>query len=373
MDNNILSVISYEGDNNTLVHRSEIVDFNAKSQLIVHESQEAIFYKDGHALDLFGPGRHALNSENLPFFKKIFAKIFGDKKTPFPCQVYFVNKVYVLDLQWGMAQPIPIEDPKYHILVKARANGTMGIRIEDTRKFLIKIAGQLPNVGKDDVKYAIKGILMSYIKDEISRVMITEKISFLEVSSKMRELSLLLLDKINVDLEEYGLKMPNFFITEINVDDEDYANLKAKKEELAMKFAELDYETEKTVRMAKAMAEARASQGYTYQEERKYDVLEGAAKNEGNAGNMMGVGMGLGMGVGVGSSMGEAFKDVGKKVNEPDQGKKCPQCGQSIPSNAKFCPNCGTQIPQAKFCPNCGCKLEAGAKFCPNCGNKIEG
>lgn len=377
MGNDNLSIISFEGDknniNDTLVHRSEIEDFNAKSVLIVNESQEAIFYKDGQALDLFGPGRHNLNSENLPFFKRIFAKFFGDKKTPFPCQVYFINKVHVLDILWGTPQPLTIEDPKLHIFVRVRANGQMGIQVVDSRRFLVKVVGQLNDVNRDSVKTAIKGIMMSHIKDELAKVMVTERISFLDVSVKMREMSLILTEKINVDLEEYGLKLPNFFINDISVDDDDFALLKEKKEELAMKFAELDYETAREVAMGKARAERRAAEGYSYQEERKYDVLEGAAKNEGSAGNMMGVGMGLGMGVGVGSQMGEAFGDVGKKVNEPAPQKKCPNCGEPVGPNAKFCPNCGQAIPQAKFCSNCGSKLEPGAKFCPNCGTKVEG
>ena len=377
MGNDNLSIISFEGDknniNDTLVHRSEIEDFNAKSVLIVNESQEAIFYKDGQALDLFGPGRHNLNSENLPFFKRIFAKFFGDKKTPFPCQVYFINKVEVLDMMWGTAEPIVLEDPRYHIFVKAKANGIMGIQVVDSRRFLVKIVGQLHDVNRESIKSTIKGMMMLHIKDELAKVMITERISFLEVATKYKEMSLILLNKINADLEEYGLKLPKFNINLIEVDDDDYSLLQDKKLEIAAKYAELDYETEKEVRMGKARAERRAAEGYSYQEERKYDVLESAAQNEGSAGNMMGVGMGLGMGVGVGSQMGQAFGDVGKTVNEQAPQKKCPHCGEPVSATAKFCPNCGQAIPQAKFCSNCGSKLEPGAKFCPNCGTKVEG
>ena len=89
-----LDIVKCEMSNDTLVQRSEIKDFNAKSQLIVHESQEAIFFKEGQALDLFGPGRHSLNSDNLPLIRKVFSAIFGGgNKTPFACEVYFINRV----------------------------------------------------------------------------------------------------------------------------------------------------------------------------------------------------------------------------------------------------------------------------------------
>ena len=115
---NLLDVIKYEGDNETLVHKSYIEDFNSKSQLIVNEAQEAIFYKDGQALDLFGSGRHSLNTNNLPVIKRIFGAIFGGK-TPFSCEVFFINKITRLDIIWGTDTPIQLEDPKYHLLVGA--------------------------------------------------------------------------------------------------------------------------------------------------------------------------------------------------------------------------------------------------------------
>ena len=80
MNNNSLDVIKYVGDNNVLVAKSHIENFNTKSQLIVNESQEALFYKDGQALDLFLSGRHSLNTDNLPFFKKLFGKIYITKR-----------------------------------------------------------------------------------------------------------------------------------------------------------------------------------------------------------------------------------------------------------------------------------------------------
>ena len=129
-----LHVIEQEMTNDQLVVRHHVEDFNAKSQLIVYESQEALFYKNGQALDLFPSGRHELTSENVPLLKRIFGGLFGGK-TPLPCDVYFINKVNVLDVIWGTDSPIELEDPKYHLLVRVRANGQTGIRVKDSRRF----------------------------------------------------------------------------------------------------------------------------------------------------------------------------------------------------------------------------------------------
>ena len=84
LDKNNLDGIKCVTQNDVLVEKSVVENFNTKSQLIVNESQEALFYKDGRALDLFGPGRHSLNTENLPFLKKLYGAIFGGN-TPFTC------------------------------------------------------------------------------------------------------------------------------------------------------------------------------------------------------------------------------------------------------------------------------------------------
>ncbi len=363
-------VIRYVGDNRVLVARSEIEDFNTKSQLIVDESQEAIFYKDGNALDLFGPGRHPLNSDNLPILKRIFGAIFK-KKTPFPCHVYFINKATVLTQIWGTDTPIQTQDPKFGILVHARGFGQYGIRVEDSRRFIVSIVGQLPEFSTEAIHKYIKGLLVSKAKIEIAKAIAGEKISYVDIAQYQEIIGAKTQEAINKDLEEYGLRVTNFYIESINIPDEDFALLRKKREEFAAGMAEVELEAERTKMLAKARAEARAAEGYTYQEEQKFDVLKTAAGNEGSAGNLMGVGMGLGMGAAVGNALGGSAAQTGGVMNETG-GKKCPECGANIPPNAKFCPECGHKIPIARYCSNCGTKLAEGAKFCPECGTKAE-
>ena len=363
-------VIRCVGDNTSLVIRSEIEDFNAKSQLIVDESQEAIFYKDGHALDLFGPGRHPLNSDNVPILKKLFAAIFK-KNTPFPCHVYFINKVTVLTQLWGTDTPIQTQDPKFGILIHARAHGQYGIRVEDSRRFVVKIVGQLDQFDTAAIHKYIKGLIVSKAKIEIAKAIAGEKISYVDVAQYQETIAERVKEGINQQLAEYGLKVTNFYIESINIPDEDFALLRQKREEFAAGMAEAELEAERTKMLARARAEARATEGYTYQEEKKFDVLKTAAGNEGSAGNIMGVGMGLGMGAAIGGAMGENAAKAGSVMNASGA-KKCPNCGAEVAPNAKFCPECGNKIPTVKYCANCGTKLSEGAKFCPECGTKVE-
>ena len=140
MNLKFLDVINYEGGNDVLVWKHPCEDFNTGSHLIVHESQEAIFMCNGQALDLFGPGRHDLKTENIPLLRRLLNIPTGGV-SPFHCEVYYINKSIPMDLKWGTPDQVIAMDPQFHILIHAGANGGMGVQIEDSRKFLVKFSG----------------------------------------------------------------------------------------------------------------------------------------------------------------------------------------------------------------------------------------
>ena len=372
MNNNYLDVIKYEGDNNSIVYKSHIENFNTKTQLIVNESQEALFYKDGQALDLFPSGRHSLNTDNVPFLKRIFGKIFGGN-TPFACEVFFINKVSVLDVLWGTDSPIMLEDPKYHLLVGLRANGQMGFRVTDSRKFVVKVVGQLTDFAVDNIKRSIKGMVMNNVKDILAKKIIEEQVSILDIAVHLKTLSTKIQAALNLELDEYGLEATNFYLNTVFTGPDDLAKLKQVKEKYLEAMTDIDIDAIREERMGAAKAKSRAIQGFTYQEERKYDVLEGAAKNEGAAGNVMGAGMGLGMGVGLGANMGNAMANTSSVMTqEATNTMPCPSCKAMIKKNSKFCSECGCKIEQKRFCSECGAEVLPGKKFCSECGNKLD-
>ena len=367
----LLNVIEQEMSNDQLVVRHYIEDFNAKSQLIVYESQEALFYKNGQALDLFPAGRHELKSENLPFFKKIFAKLF-DGKTPLPCDVYFINKVNVLDIIWGTDSPIELEDPKYPMIVRVRANGQTGLRVTDSRRFAVKVVGTLQEFTVDSVRRCIKGMMMSSIKECIATAIVEKGVSILEITTKLSELAEAIQAKLNARVADLGLTIDHFTINAIMPSDGDLDALRKMKNKMMDMNSDVDLEAYRIRKLSEARAYGRNVEGYTYQDERKFDVLETAAQNEGATGAFMNMGMGLGMGAGVGKAVTNMTQDLQQPTPAPADGKTCPQCGGSVPANAKFCSNCGQAMPQGpRFCPECGTKCVENSKFCANCGTKL--
>lgn len=386
-----LEIIRYEGDNETLVYKYSCEDLTTKSQLIVNESQEALFYKNGQALDLFPSGRHSLQTENLPFLKRIFSGLFGKGK-PFPCDIYFVNKVHVLDTLWGTDAPVEIEDPKYSLLIGVRANGQTGIRIMDSRRFVVKVVGQLPDCSIDTVRRAVKGMLMSAVKEQIAKAIVEKQISILEITAHLSELSDMIMTRLNARVEDLGIALDHFSINTIAASDGDLDELRRAKNEMLAGRNVADIEAYQKAKVGTTEVDVEAYKmaklGYTYADQRRYDVLETAAKNEGGAGaGFVNMGVGLGMGVGMAGNIGQMTNELLNNAQQngapapaptpapaPAATIVCAECGAQIPADAKFCMSCGAkQEARPLFCPECGTQCAPGAKFCMNCGTKIGG
>ena len=135
MSEQIVQIIKYEGDNHTFIWKHPCEDFNSGSQLIVHESQEAVFFMNGQALDTFGPGRHTLTTQNMPMVKEYFNMATGDQ-TPFHCEVYFINLTEQMAITWGTNTKMEYVEPTYGFPIQIGACGEMSLRIEDGRKLL---------------------------------------------------------------------------------------------------------------------------------------------------------------------------------------------------------------------------------------------
>lgn len=361
----IFEVIKYEGDNSTFVWKHPAEDFNTKSQLIVHETQEAVFFKNGVALDTFSAGRYTLDTQNIPLIRKFVNLPFGGE-SPFHCEVYFINKAVSMDVLWGTSTPIPVQDAVYGIILPVGANGQFAIRIMDSKLFLSKLVGTIREFNKVNLIQAFRGILMTKIKDYIANQFVKEKITFLEITAHIDSISQAVRENLSIEFAQYGIELVNFNINAISVPENDPSFLQLKS--ALAKKAEMGII------------------GYNYQQERTFDVLEGAANNEGSG--VMNAGVGLGMGVNLGSVIGTAFggavANVEVKTTGPQtESIRCVKCGAAVTEQAKFCPACGEQIlldnmmlcphckqatPYGKFCQNCGKKLTL---ICPGCGAEV--
>ena len=350
----IIDLVKYDGTPDVFAWKYPSQELSTWTQLIVNESQEAILFKGGKALDLFGPGKHTLETANIPLLTKIIGLPFGGK-SPFTAEVWFINKVVSMDIKWGTPSPIQLQDSKYKVFIPVRSYGQFGIMIEDSRKFLTSLVGTLQIVDKQNITDYFKGIYLTKVKDAISSYIIKNEISVLEINASLEELSDFILEKMTPEMAKYGIKIVNFNINDISVPEDDEA-VKKLKAALA-KRAEMDII------------------GYNYQQERSFDTLEGAAKNEGGAGGMMGAGIGLGMGVGIGGPMGQTMGGLTSQINTAAQSKECPKCHGQIDVNVKFCPLCGADTRVAMDvveCPHCHAQVGKKVKFCPECGQALQ-
>lgn len=329
------------------------------SQLIVNESQEAVLYRGGQALDVFGPGRHTLETGNIPLLSKLINLPFGGQ-SPFQAEVWFVNKVSVLDIKWGTATPIQLQDPKYNVFIPLRTHGQFGVRIDDSRKFLVKLVGTMPMFDRTFLTNYMKGIYLTKVKDALSKYLVNKRVSILEINAYIDELSLAVCDTVRPGFAEFGIGLQNFFVSDISVPEDDSAVIKLKA--ALAKRAEMDIV------------------GYNYQQERSFDTLEGAATNPGaGSAGMMGAGMGLGMGVGIGGAFGGAMGGLAQGLTTSAM-VKCAKCGFDCAQGTRFCGKCGAdmQTPAAgaptaeattTTCNQCGKSFSRKAKFCPDCGD----
>ena len=423
----IFDVVKYENkDNSVLVWKWPGDQLAWGSRVIVNQTQEAIFYKNGQALDLLGPGSHTLETENIPLLEHLVNIPFGNQ-TPFPAEVYFIDKATILDVKWGTPKPVPILDPILNIFLPIRANGQFGFRVKDSRRLVVQLVGTVSSLSKNDIVNYFRGIILTKTKDYIASQLMERRLSILTVTSCLDDMSKNLKIKLQDDFAMYGLEIANFLINAIDVPEDD-PEVQHVKQAMANK------------------AEMRILGDDAYRMKRTFDVLESAAKNEGG-GNMMTAGLGMGMGMGAGNNFASmaggamalqppaqqlgvgrqprqqfararAFEEGlverqqvavqrapqvghhalaqqrhevearggGQGLQPPAQHKAlpgpgggqpadmvtCQGCGNKSYSAFKFCTTCGAGLvtPNA-VCPTCGVELPVGAKFCGHCGLKL--
>jgi membrane protease subunit (stomatin/prohibitin family) len=312
---NLAQIIKYEGDNTTFIWKHPLEDFNSLTQLIVHESQEAIFFMNGQALDLFGPGRHTLETQNIPFIRRLLNKPTNDQ-TPFHCEVYFINKTEQMAIKWGTDSHVQYMEPTYNFPLKIGASGEMTLRVDDSRRLLVKVVGTAAALDQAGLTQMFRAFLMAKIKPYLAQTMSGDSVSIFDVDSRMGEMSEMLHGRLIQDFKDYGLSLERFFVTTIAKPDGDKAYEKFKdlyirqyadvaEAQLRQKIGVIDQQAEaqKTVIEAQAIAQKRQIEGYTYHQERGFEVAEKVASNEG-VGNFSNMGIGLGMIGGVAGGMG---------------------------------------------------------------------
>lgn len=274
------------------------------SQLIVNQSQEALFVKGGQVYDLFGPGSHTLSTANIPLLRKLINLPFGGD-TPFTAEVWYVNKTVKRNMKWGTKAPIPIIEPKYNYPVSIRAFGLWGMRIEDSRSFIRQIVGSLPDADSAKVHEYFIGEIVQRLSNIIANSFVTGGVSVFDVNTKLDELSSLVMEAITPEFKRFGIEIVNFNIERISIPD----NELKKFQEILGKRMEIEQ-----------ISQAKVGQAYVTM--RTFDTLEKAAENSGAAGGIMAGGLGLGVGLGAGVPLGQ---QMGQSMDIKPQGQDSPK------------------------------------------------
>lgn len=328
------------------------------TQLVVSESQEAILFSKGQVVGKFGPGKHTLNTENLPILRTLFGIPFGGKN-PFTAEVWFVNKLMPLNLDWT-TDSMMYHDPDYQTMVPLLAKGRYGIKVVDAEIFLIKLVGTTTTFTASQLTDNFYGATVAKTKSIILQFIMSNKIGIKTISAFLEGLSESLRLSIATFWEEYGFQLISFYITTIEVDSNTDAG--------------------KMILKAMSQQSAQIIGGYTWQQSQVFElgdkVVDSIGKGNGEnsllgavlATNLMVNMPGGGLLNPVSYKNQETNQNVQNPVANPTREVYCSNCAKKFSSNMKFCPHCGDPY---TACPKCGADNDKDAKKCVSCGTGL--
>lgn len=339
------------------------------TQLIVQESQEALLFSKGQLVGKFGPGKHTLDTENLPVLRSLFGIPFGGKN-PFTAEVWFINRIQAFNIGWSTDR-MSIHDADYNVYIPLAASGRYGLNIVDAEKFLIKVVGTKARFSESDFTDQFEGEFTTKVKSTISQYMGQNRIGFKQLSAYLVQMSDYLKEYLGPFCADLGLELTKFYVSTIDIDDSapDGQRIKdaiAKQGEMSIT-------------------------GHTWQQEQLFGTANNAiggmagASGGGLLGGLMALNMMGGMGGGAANAMmqpqyqqpsfgGAPQPQDGRNSGGAPQPQAvkmvyCSNCAHKFPNSMRFCPKCGDPY---NPCPKCGTDNDKNARRCVSCGMSLQ-
>jgi len=306
------------------------------AQLIIRESQAGVFFYNGRAIHVFGPGRHTLQTANIPILNKIMSVPWG-LTSPLRAEVYIVNLKTFTQQKWGTRDPVAFKDTQMG-LIRLRAHGLYTVRIVQPLLFINTLTGTVGDFSTQDVDEYLSSVIVSRFNDYLGENLD----SMLDLPGKYDEISSGLKKCLHEDFAGFGLELSGLYINSITpplevqkaIDDRSRLSI----------FDDLN----NLMKLKSAMA------------------IEKASESAGGAAD----GMGIGFGLMLPAMLSRQFQET---VGNVPHTQKCPACGQANAEQAQFCMFCGHHLVLFSKCTNCGENLDPLANFCSRCGIAVAG
>jgi membrane protease subunit (stomatin/prohibitin family) len=309
-----------------IVWRYPNEDITWGAQLIIHEYEMAVFFRDGKAYDAFGPGRHTLTTLNLPLLTGILRRLAGFGQTPFKATVIFISTKVFQGKYGARAQTTE--------LAPLQVFGGYWFKIEDASLFVNEVIGGQKIYTSADINNFLRGFLNEKLIDELSHY------DLITVFTRLDETSVIVKNSVADYFKRLGIELTD------------------------LRFEGIDTTPEYRERLFWLKT------GKTAPDEvLRMETVKSAAESLGKSG---GGGAGLGTGMVL---IPQIMTPTGPTQAPAAALVICPKCGAHVPATSKFCPECGTQLTPptagAINCPKCGKSIPANSKFCPECGAQL--